>query len=459
MESGLPIHRVLMIAYYFPPLGLSGVQRTLKFAKYLPDFGWHPTVLTVEDRGYFAKDPSLLVELEGRPVSIHRTPSFDPLHVMRRRDVLRMPSAGTLSLLGKLSQCVFIPDNKIGWKRRAVREGLRIIAEQDIHAIFATAPPYTDFLIGMELKRRTGLPLIVDYRDSWLDNPLHFYLTPLHKAVHAHLERGVLERANGIVTINRPIKEQILRRYDTVAHHDVTIIPQGYDQQDFVGVKRGRGRDGKLRIVYSGTLYFNRHPGFLLRAMKLLFEQHPETRNKVELHIVGTPRTVDQALARELGLEGSVHFPGYLPHAQAVQALVDADVLWLMIGRGTGEEMMSTGKLYEYLGAGKPILGTVPEGAARQVLEKSGAAFLAPPDDVPAIEAQLRTLFSLFKNDRLPRPSFDYVSQFDRKTLTGQLAQLLLTHVHGDGGEASIHTRPGRRRTEDEPHPTSSGMQ
>ncbi|MCZ7554905.1 MAG: glycosyltransferase family 4 protein [Bacteroidia bacterium] len=441
MTETLRTHRVLVIAYYFPPLGLSGVQRTSKFVKYLPQHGWHPSVLTVEDRAYFAKDAALLDELTDLPVQIHRTRSLDPLHLLRRKNVVQMPRAATLSLFGKISQTLLVPDNKIGWKRKAVAEGLRIIERDGIDVIFATAPPYTDFLIGEELRKRTGLPLVVDYRDAWVDNPLHFYATPLHRALHMRLEQRVLRAAAAIITINRPIKEQMVRRYDLVSHNDIRIIPHGYDQDDFTGLERTRKTDGKLRILHAGTFYYNRSPETLFRALALLGERHPETRGTVELHLVGSAREVDAAMVRRMGLEKQVITRGYLAHRDTVQELVNADVLWLLIGRGKGEGMMSTGKLFEYLGAMKPILATIPEGAARQVLEKCGAAFFTAPDDVEAIASQMYALYQLHKSHRLPVPSYSFVSQFDRNILTGALAKTLLSVVDTDAGQHTVHTR------------------
>jgi glycosyltransferase involved in cell wall biosynthesis len=441
MSEKRDIHRVLMIAYYFPPLGLSGVQRTLKFAKYLPHFSWHPHVLTVEDRGYFAKDAALLDELKDLPVQIHRTKSLDPLHFMRSKNVVAMPRASTLSLLGKISQSLFIPDNKIGWKRKAVAKGLRIIEKENIDIIFATAPPYTDLLIGEELKRRSGLPLLLDYRDAWLDNPLHFYATPLHKALHRRLEQRALAAADAIITINRPIKERMLRRYDSVTHNDIDIVAQGFDQEDFTGLDRQRRNDGKLRIVYSGLFYYNRSPDVMFRALRLLGERHPETCKRIELHIVGNTRDYDLDLLRRMELQSQVVMHGYLPHREAVQQLIDADVLWLLIGRGKGEELISTGKLYEYLGAMKPILATIPDGAAKQALEKSGAAFIVPPDDTEAICGQIHALYELHKNNRLPLPLYAYVSQFERKTLTGRLATMMATLVDTYAGQHPVLTR------------------
>jgi glycosyltransferase involved in cell wall biosynthesis len=450
------IHRVLIVAYYFPPLGLSGVQRTLKFVKYLPSFGWEPTVLTVEDRGYFAKDEAMLGELDGLPVNIIRTPSLDPLHFFRHKGVVRMPSARTLGIMGKLSQSVFIPDNKVGWKKPAVEAAMKSLAEHPVDAIFATAPPYTDFLIGLELKRRTGLPLIVDYRDAWLENPLHFYPTPLHKALHHRLEQRVLRNADHIISINRPIKERILQGSDFLAHSDVTIISQGYDQADFEGVRRRRAPDGRLRILYAGTFYYNRDPRAFLTALRALADESPAVANVIDVHFVGSRREEDERLVRELDLASTVTLHGYLPHRETIQQLVDADVLLLVIGRGNGEDMMSTGKLYEYLGARKPVLACVPPGAARQVLEKGGAAFFAEPDNSEDIAVQIRRLFELFRNGRLPAPSYEYVSQFDRRALAGRLAALLAAALAPGAPLTRVRTRAAGASDDEAPHVPSS---
>ncbi|MCB2203677.1 glycosyltransferase family 4 protein [bacterium] len=457
MREQKTVHRVLVIAYYFPPLGLSGVQRTLKFVKYLPAFGWQPTVLTVDERAYFAKDESLLDELEGLGIEVLRTRSLDPLHLMRKKDVVRMPSGKSRGLLAKLSNALFIPDNKIGWKKHAVKAALEAHERQPFDVIFATAPPYTDFVIGAEIKRRTGLPLVIDYRDAWLENPLHFYPTPLHRALHRRKEHRVLRSADTIISINRPIKERILKGYPFLAHNDVQILSQGFDQDDFRQVQRARKSGGPMRFLYAGTFYYNRTPEHFLRALCDAFDRQPALRGKIEAHFVGTDREEDRRLTAELQLDDAVFMHGYLPHRETIQHLVDADVLWLIIGSGRGEEMMSTGKLYEYLGARKPVLACVPEGAARQVLQKSGAAFFAFPEDRKTITDQILALYALYKNDNLPAPAYDYVEQFDRKSLTGRLATMFASLLEADPHGTRVRTRSaGRQRAHDEHHPTSS---
>ena len=150
--------RVLVIAYYFPPMGLSGVQRTLKFVKYLSEFGWHPTVLTVDPRGYFAKDDTLLAELEGRNVTVVRTPASGPAALTGKRDVVEIPAEWKRKLLSRLSDTFFIPDNKIGWRRKAVSRAIALHRETPFDLIFATAPPFTAFLIGRRVKKAINRP-------------------------------------------------------------------------------------------------------------------------------------------------------------------------------------------------------------------------------------------------------------------------------------------------------------
>ena len=191
--------KVLIIAYYFPPLGGSGVQRILKFVKYLPQYGWQPTVITVGNTGYYAKDESLLKEIEQLNIRIIRTQSSGPNAMLRKKnDVIKMPKERTRRFLNFMSDIFFIPDNKIGWKRYAVKAASDVIAKEKFDVIFATAPPVTDFLIGIELKKRFKIPVVVDYRDSWLSYPFKFFPTPLHRYIHYRKEKNVLHRSDMI---------------------------------------------------------------------------------------------------------------------------------------------------------------------------------------------------------------------------------------------------------------------
>ena len=183
------MRRVLVIAYYFPPMGLSGVQRVAKFVKYLPEHGWQPTVLTIEPAGYYAYDTTLLHEVKQAGVAICRTASWDPTRFFRRHQTIPLPSEPQRRRLSTVSQLLFVPDNKIGWLPHALRAGRRLLKERAFDAIFSSAPPYTAHLIAARLSRQSGVPLVVDFRDDWVGNPRHVYPTPLHRYLNGRLER------------------------------------------------------------------------------------------------------------------------------------------------------------------------------------------------------------------------------------------------------------------------------
>lgn len=423
------MRKVLVIAYYFPPMGLSGVQRTLKFVKYLPLYNWRPTVLTVVPGSYYARDTSLLKEIEPLGVTILRTDSIDPTRFFRKGDsgagkVVKMPRESIRKSLNVISQLFFVPDNKVGWRRKACRVAAELLRREKFDLIFATAPPYTDFLIGGYLKKRLNLPLVLDYRDAWLDNPYHFYFTPIHRWLHRTLEKRVLRASDKVITINRRIKELLLKRYPFLQYQDVEIISQGFDPSDFDlnGIAPHR-RGEKMRITYSGTFIDKRTPKFFLRALSKVFHEQPGLRDKIEACFVGYFREENLKLVKRLGLQDVVKVLGYVDHSECVRTLLSSDVLWMMIGRGEGEDMMSTGKLFEYLGARKPILGCVPDGVAKTTIEDSGAGIVVEPDNVDAIASAIKALYKRYESGTLAGPSEDFVEKFSRKRLTADLAK------------------------------------
>ncbi|MCU0411844.1 MAG: glycosyltransferase family 4 protein [Bacteroidetes bacterium] len=415
-----PYRKVLFIAYYFPPMGLSGVQRTVKFAKYLPQYGWKPTVLTVAPTGYYAFDNTLLAEIESAGVEIVRTSSLDANRMFAASKPVKMPSERVRRLLQFGGDFIFIPDTKIGWKSRAVRAGKELLARERYDLIFATAPPQTDFLIGCELKRSTGIPLVVDYRDAWLDYPFKYFPTPFHRYWHRRLERRVLKAADRVLVTHRRVKEQILRRNHTMTYHDVVILSQGFDAEDFVDVSLPKPpAPGRMRITHSGTFYADRSPAVILHALTNLVAAHPRLRGRIELNLVGTIREEDRLLVQKLNIQDMVAFQGYLPHREAVAHLVASDLLWFVIDN----DYQTPGKLYEYFGARKPILASVVDGYTRQLIEEYEGTACVELNDVAAHERALLTLFDAFEHRRLPRVNGEAARRYDRFALTGELAK------------------------------------
>jgi len=417
--------RVLVIAYYFPPMGLSGVQRTLKFVKHLPQHGWNPTVLTVGPVGYFAQDATLLEDLNDPGIRVVRTGGAGPGKMLARREVVRLPSERVRKALSMLSDTVFVPDNKIGWKRKAVRAALALHAETPFDLVFATAPPFTDFLIGAEVKKAINKPLVFDYRDPWLEFPFKFYPTPFHRAWNARLERHALRASSHVVTTNRRVKEVLIARHPFLTHHDIDIIPQGYDPEDFPAgppaSPNGRSpADGRpMRITYTGIFYEDRVPDHFLRGLRELLLRRPELRGKIEARFVGNFRKENLRLVEQLGVQDVVTVMEYLPHRRCVQEMLDSDLLWVVVG----DDLGSPGKVYEYIGARKPILGLAPDGFLAAAIREAGGVTV-PPEDVPAIAGAIENLYERYRCGTLPVPPDDVVRRYDRRVLTAGLVRV-----------------------------------
>ncbi|MGH2568416.1 MAG: glycosyltransferase family 4 protein, partial [Bacteroidota bacterium] len=377
--------KVLVIAYYFPPLGLSGVQRTTKFVKYLPKFGWKPTVLTVSPTGYYALDPSLLLDVEG--TEILRTSSLDANRIFRKQGIVNMPSERIRKILQFLGDTVFIPDTKIGWKPGALKAAAELLNREQFDLMFATAPPQTDFLIGYELKKKFGLPLVLDYRDAWLDYPFKYFPTPLHRYLNYRMEKRVVAAADRIIVTHRRVKESILKRYHGLSYNDVVIIPQGFDPDDFqFGAYEPMPRHDRMRITHAGTFYGGRNPAALLRALSNIFKESPQLRQKVEVCLVGTVRQEDRQLVVQLGLQDEVKFLGYLDHWECTKYLLASDLLYFVLDN----DYQSPGKLYEYFGARKTILASAVDGYMKELVQDSSAGVMVPMNDIMAHEQALR---------------------------------------------------------------------
>ena len=438
LEPGAPPGlNVLVIAYYFPPMGLSGVQRTMKFVKYLPEFGWRPIVLTAGEMPYYAHDDSLLEELNplvdtGYARIVRTEESGAPAEKFAKKDgkELKLPTARYQRLWSKLIQTIYQPDSRIKWKAPALHAADKIFEEERIDAIFATAPPYTDFLIARELSKRHNVPFLMDYRDSWVSNrALNFYATPFHKAYARTLEDECLRGSGAITVISRKMKEDLLQHYPFLRHEDVTILPHGYDPEDMDAASAMADRfrsPEKFRMTYGGAFYVGypgRSPVPMLEAVKLAIQKEPKLEEDIELMFVGMLHKDYARAIGKMGLDDLVAVVGYLPHREEIALLLASDVLWMI----ASDPLSTPGKLYEYLGTHKPILGLVSQGSeSEKLLNDYGAGITVRPRDVPAIAEAILDLYHQWRKTLLPRNiNLPFVESFDRKALTKEMARQL----------------------------------
>ena len=416
------LRRVLVIAYYFPPMGLSGVVRISKFVKYLSQYGWQPTVLTVGDVGYYAYDYALLREVEEAGVEIIRTKTVDPLSVFKRKKVVKIPTTRKRRLFTGLTHTFLQPDNKIGWKRHAVRTGLELAETRTFDAILATAPPFTGFLVGRELQDLLDIPLIIDYRDPWIDNRDYFYATPFHRNYAKKLEEDVLKRADAIAVVNRRIKEGLIARYPFLSHENVNILTSGYDENDFHQVEDVADlRSRRMRFTFSGVADAHQSPQIFLKALAKLFAAKKWLRDEIEVCFLGHFHDSFKKMAAKLGVASSLVTPGYVEHKEVIRWLLSSDVLWLT----TRSPAITPGKIHEYIGTRKPIISISPEGVMDHVIQQYGAGVVVRPDDQEGLVEAIDNYYMVWKDGRLPIGDAELAEQYEQQVVTEQLARLL----------------------------------
>jgi glycosyltransferase involved in cell wall biosynthesis len=405
--------RVLIIAYYFPPLGGAGVQRTLKFVKYLPEFGWQPDILTVQGARTGPQDPSLLTEISAN-LAITRTPA------------LLLPPRWPWRVRSLLNRWVMVVDEQIGWLPFARAAGKQLLKLRPPQAIYSTSAPYTAHLIARRLQQSSGLPWIADFRDPWFDNISNRFATPAHAALVKRLEKQVVEAANQIIVVSEPMRTALLERYPALSPSKVVVIPNGFDPADFVNPAPVASQ-GRFLIVHNGSFYArHRTPEAFLQGLRLAIDQNLLPLEKVCVRFVGDAGKALPGLVSALNLETVVETTGYLPHHASLAHLLAADLLLLVVGSGPGASGIATGKIYEYLAARKPILALASSGAAADIIQTAQAGVLVDPDDPSAIAVQLGRLFSQYQAGRLDLSINEAVLvRFDRRQLTGRLAQLL----------------------------------
>ncbi|MEP1150160.1 MAG: hypothetical protein ABJH08_00405 [Balneola sp.] len=402
-------------------MGGSGVQRPLKFAKYLKEFGWNPIILCPEPGAYHTFDESLQQELDSLDLEVHRVSGNTPFHKTGKRRQVNLP--GWLeNKLRKVSTFFWLPDNKKGWINSAYKKALEIIESKNIEAIFSTANPYSNLILAKRLKEKTKIPVLMDLRDEWLESHLLKYPTKWHRKKMAQIEKDTLSSADILTVINEGYKKSFQERFKEL---DIRVLNQGFDPEDFNKIKNEVRDNNKIKILYSGLFYGERTPYLFLKAVRSILDEFPEIKESIELQFQGGLSKEVKNWARHFKLEKSIVDHGYLPHKKAIHNLMKADVLWLMIGHMNNSELVTVGKMFEYFGTKKPILALVPNGSSRVLLDNYNAAYYAHPFKEEEIIEVLKELIKDFQNSKLPKANSEFINKFNRRIVTAELANLL----------------------------------
>jgi len=427
------MYKVLVLAYYFPPMGLSGVQRTLKFAKYLKNYNWEPTVITAGTTGYYAHDNSLLKEAEEANIRIIRIEGKEINSLISGRGTVKIPPELFRKILSRVSSSFLIPDNKVFWSRKAFKKCKEILSVEKYDLVFVSAPPFSAINTAIKLKKEFNIPVIIDYRDLWFGNQFAFYPSPLHSHLHKKMEYNALKAADKIIVTNRNMKEKILNNFKFLTFEDIFIISHGFDPKDFEELIVEQKPNNKMQITYSGIFYEYITPKYFLKAFKKLLEERPDIATDIQLNFVGILRNENRKLISKLNLQQFVKEYGYLNHKEALAKSMQSDILWMMVGYGRNADTISSGKLYEYFGTKKPIIACLPGGALKTAATDYGASFITSPNNIDEIKNVLLQVYKQYKNSTLPAPDEEFIQKHRRDFLTEQLSKQFLLSVKDFG--------------------------
>ncbi|MDP4205614.1 MAG: glycosyltransferase family 4 protein [Bacteroidota bacterium] len=425
--------RVLIITYYWPPAGGAGVQRWLKFVKYLPQYGWTPVVYTPSNPESPVDDPSLLKDIPAEAVIV-KQPIWEPYSAYKKfigQKPEQKINTGFLSenkkpkLSEKMSVWVrgnfFIPDARMFWIRPSIKYLTEYLKENPVDAIVSTGPPHSMHLIALGVKKALGIPWLADFRDPWTN--IDFYqdlmLTGWADRRHRRLEKAVVDNCDHQIVVGEGMKEEFV----AIGAENISVITNGYDDADIPSVDAELDR--KFSIAHIGTIPRSRNPEVLWRVLASLTEERPELKSDLEIKLVGKLDVSVIDSLEKLGLMPYLNRIDYMPHDEVVKVQRVAQVLLLAVNNTPNAKGILTGKFFEYLSARRPILAIGPEdGEVARILEATGAGCISGFDNEDALKQNILRFYDAFRDGKLD-VSPEGVERFSRRNLTGDITRIL----------------------------------
>jgi len=428
------MRKVLIITYYWPPSGGAGVQRWLKFVKYLREFGWEPVIYTPSNPEFPVIDDTLAKDIPAG-IEVIRTPIWEPYEFYKKitgKKSTTKINSGFLNdlkspgLFERLSVWIrgniFIPDARKFWIKPSVRFLVKYLNENPADAIVSTGPPHSMHLIALSVNKRLNIPWLADFRDPWTD--IDYYkemkISAFADQKHKSLELKTIRGCNAMVVVSRDMKVN----YEKMGGNNVNLITNGFDPDDMD--IHDVVRDAKFSVAHIGTLPPSLNLKGLWQVLSELSESVPSFRDDLEIKLVGK---VDQSVTDDLSafnLADRFTHIEYIDHDKVASLMKQTAILLLVINKDSpNAKGILTGKFFEYLASGRPILAIGPtDGDLARILEETGAGYISEYDDMESIKKIVLELYEKYLQNNLDN-NLKEIGKYSRKNLTAELAAIL----------------------------------
>jgi len=422
--------KTLIITYYWPPAGGPGVQRWLKFVKYLPDFGIDPIVYCPENPNYPILDESLVNEIP-KNITILKQPINEPygLASLFSKGKSKKISSGVIlkvkkqSLIEKTMLYVrgnyFIPDARKNWIKPSVEFLSNYIIEHKIETIITTGPPHSLHLIGLQLKEKLGVKWLADFRDPWTTIGYHkdLKLTETSKAKHLALEQNVLNAADEIIVTSNHTKNE----FQTKTKQSISVITNGYDAHNV----RVEVKDELFTLSHIGSLLSERNPVVLWETLSELIQENEEFSKVFRMQLIGVVSDDVIESIHQNGLKNHIDVAGYVNHNEAIKYQMKSQLLLLIEINSEDTKAIIAGKVFEYLISETPILALGPKDAdVEQIIKSTNTGTYFNYSQKAALKTQLLSYFEAFQSKTLKVNAIG-LQPYSRKALTERLAKLI----------------------------------
>ncbi len=428
--------KVLIITYYWPPSGGGGVQRWLKFVKYLRLFSWEPVVFTPFNPEIPSMDLTLSREVPS-DVRVLRNRIWEPYAFYKRftgKD--QKEKIQTAFLAEKKSKFhlledwavwirgnLFIPDARRFWIKPSVKQLSRFLAQHPVDALVTTGPPHSTHIIGMRLSEKLGIPWLADFRDPWTN--IDFYrdlkLGKRADRLHHLLEKQVLETADAVTVVSPGMKKE----FSAIVNRPYEVVPNGFDEEDLHLDVPPRRDASHFTLAHIGSLTKTRNAENLWKVLQELTESHPDFAEMLEIRNIGKMDIHAVESLHKHGLEKYLHRVDYIPHKEVIGEQHKASALLLLVNNTPNAKLILTGKLFEYLASGRPIICIgPPDGDAAEIVRQTQCGTVFDFEETKSLKKQILSLFQDFVAGKVRR-GCNGVEQFERKNLTARMAGVL----------------------------------